>query len=186
MYLSAHVRGSWITRFSFFSSKTTFIKPIYVKTSQKCFFSPFILLETKFTKLKWLTCNTYGIHWYVSRFYVLLRYNKLKWQYYICNGLGVRRIICLTHFTPMLHFYVPWKRQKTMFSDVFRRYRNVTLDWNGLNTCQQPARYAIIIRLCFSCVDLRFSYAEAWITLTNFSEQKSILSPNAKQNSGYC
>ena len=29
----------------------------------------------------------------------------------------------LTHFRPMFTFYTPWKRQKTCFSDVFRRYR---------------------------------------------------------------
>ena len=35
----------------------------------------------------------------------------------------------LTHFSPVSHFYTPWKRQKTFgFSDVFRGYRNVTLD----------------------------------------------------------
>ena len=30
----------------------------------------------------------------------------------------------LTHFSSVSHFYTPWKR----FSDVFREYRNVTLD----------------------------------------------------------
>ena len=37
-----------------------------------------------------------------------------------------------TNFSPMLHFYTPWKCQKIRFSDVFREYRNGTLDWNGL------------------------------------------------------
>ena len=31
----------------------------------------------------------------------------------------------LTHFSPVLHFYTPWK---LWFSDVFRGYGNVTLD----------------------------------------------------------
>ena len=35
----------------------------------------------------------------------------------------------LTHFNPVSHFYTPRKRQKTKgFSNVFRGYRNMTLD----------------------------------------------------------
>ena len=35
----------------------------------------------------------------------------------------------LTHFSPVSQFSTPWKRQKTKdFSDVFRGYRNGTLD----------------------------------------------------------
>ena len=34
----------------------------------------------------------------------------------------------LTHFRPVSHFYTLWKRQKPLVSDVFRGYRNVTLD----------------------------------------------------------
>ena len=26
--------------------------------------------------------------------------------------------ICVTRFSPMFHFYTPWKRQKTSFSNV--------------------------------------------------------------------
>ena len=38
-------------------------------------------------------------------------------------------ITFLTHFSPVPHFYTPWKRQKTYgFSDVYRGDRNVTLD----------------------------------------------------------
>ena len=36
-----------------------------------------MLLKTKFRKLKWLTCDTHGVHWYVSSFYVLLGHNKI-------------------------------------------------------------------------------------------------------------
>ena len=36
----------------------------------------------------------------------------------------------LTYFSPMSHFYTPWKCQKT----VFRGYRNVTLEQNGLTS----------------------------------------------------
>lgn len=39
-----------------------------------------------------------------------------------------------THFSLIVHFYPPWKRQKTKrFSDVFRRYRDETLGKNGLS-----------------------------------------------------
>ena len=34
----------------------------------------------------------------------------------------------LTHFSPMSHFYTPENVRKLWFSDVFRGYRNVTLD----------------------------------------------------------
>ena len=37
------------------------------------------------------------------------------------------------HFTPMVHFYTPWKRQKNpWFSVVFRGYRNKSLAWNKI------------------------------------------------------
>ena len=39
----------------------------------------------------------------------------------------------LAFFTPMSHFYTPWKRQKTfVFFYIFREYRNGTLTWKGL------------------------------------------------------
>ena len=34
----------------------------------------------------------------------------------------------LTHFSPVLHFYTPWKRQKTKGFWSFQGCRNVTLD----------------------------------------------------------
>ena len=43
-------------------------------------------------------------------------------------GLPFYVAFVLTHFSPMISFYIPWKRQKTWFSDIFRRYRNRTLD----------------------------------------------------------
>ena len=40
----------------------------------------------------------------------------------------------LTHYSPVLLFYTPWKHQKTFrFSDVFRGYRKATPGCNGLN-----------------------------------------------------
>ena len=36
--------------------------------------------------------------------------------------------LTLPHFSPVFHFYAPWKQQKTFwFSDVFRGYKNRTL-----------------------------------------------------------
>ena len=41
----------------------------------------------------------------------------------------------LTHYSPVLLFYTPWKHQKTFtFSDVFWGYWKATLGWNGLNS----------------------------------------------------
>ena len=39
----------------------------------------------------------------------------------------------LTHYRPVLLFYIPWKHQKTFrFSDVFKRYRKAKPGCNGL------------------------------------------------------
>ena len=47
--------------------------------------------------------------------------------------LQSREPIALTHYSPVLLIYIPWKHQKTFrFPDVFRRYRKVTRDCNGL------------------------------------------------------
>ena len=41
--------------------------------------------------------------------------------------------IALTHYNPVLLIYIPWKHQKTFrLPDVFRMYRKVTRDCNGL------------------------------------------------------
>ena len=41
------------------------------------------------------------------------------------NYYSGSQIAPLTHFSPLSHFYTPWKRQKTEgFSDVFTGYRN--------------------------------------------------------------
>ena len=40
----------------------------------------------------------------------------------------------LTHYSPVLLFYTPWKHQKTFrFPDVFRGYTKATPGCNGLN-----------------------------------------------------
>ena len=41
---------------------------------------------------------------------------------YLSNFTSCRPSTLLTHFSPVSHFYTPWRRQG---------YRNVTLDWNG-------------------------------------------------------
>ena len=52
------------------------------------------------------------------------------------NGQILSKILIymyLTHFSPVLLFYSPWKHQKTFkFSDVFRRYRKAVPGCNGL------------------------------------------------------
>ena len=41
----------------------------------------------------------------------------------------IRTLRSLTHFSPVSHFYTPWKRQKTTsFLTFLGGYRNVTLD----------------------------------------------------------
>ena len=41
----------------------------------------------------------------------------------------VKKFGSLTHFSPISHFYTPLKNQKTIgFRDIFKGYRNVTLD----------------------------------------------------------
>ena len=70
-------------------------------------------------------------------FYIFSYTKQLRkiWRYFIDKFLLYHT--SLTHFSPVSHFYTPWKRQKTFgfltfsgvrFSDVFRGYRNVTLD----------------------------------------------------------
>ena len=52
------------------------------------------------------------------------------------------RMEVLTHFSPVLHFYTPLKTSvNKRFSDVFRGYRNVTLDWNGLIWTKDEYKY---------------------------------------------
>ena len=57
----------------------------------------------------------------------------------------------LTHFSPVSHFYTPWKRplkfwEGQRFSDVFRGYRNMTLDWIGLILYLHGLR--VLLKLC--------------------------------------
>ena len=40
---------------------------------------------------------------------------------------------CLTHYSPVLLFYTPWKQKIFRFSDVFRGYRKAIPGYNGLN-----------------------------------------------------
>ena len=46
---------------------------------------------------------------------------------------GWKSCFRLTHYSPMLLFYTPWKHKKTFrFSDVFRGYIKATTGCNGL------------------------------------------------------
>ena len=44
----------------------------------------------------------------------------------VCFVRVVAAAACLTHFSPMLHFYTSWKHQKAFgfLTDIFRGYRN--------------------------------------------------------------
>ena len=45
----------------------------------------------------------------------------------------ISKTFYLTHYSPVLLFYTPWKHHKTFrFSDVFKRHRKATLGCNGL------------------------------------------------------
>ena len=86
------------------------------------------------------------VHWFMEQINVLVSiwYGPPSWK----SKTHFRPIftyisIKSTHFKPLYHLYTPWKRQKIFqyplflgstekFSDVFRRYRNGTLAWNGL------------------------------------------------------
>ena len=47
----------------------------------------------------------------------------------------------LTHYSPVLVFYTPWKHQKIFrFSDIFRGYRKATPGCNGLRTLRRNLR----------------------------------------------
>ena len=81
-------------------------------------------------------CNTFFMCVKQLRYFLKL-VSKLVRHYFLdllnCAIIYFYRICrsafnFLTHFSPVLHFYSLWKRQKTRCSDVFRGYRNVTLD----------------------------------------------------------
>ena len=58
------------------------------------------------------------------------QYDFNKFSLYI---IGMQ-LCSLTHYSPVLLFYTPWKHQKTFrFSDVFRGYRKAIPVCNGLN-----------------------------------------------------
>ena len=45
----------------------------------------------------------------------------------------ISKTFYLTHYSPVLLFYTPWKHHKTFrFSEVFKRHRKATLGCNGL------------------------------------------------------
>ena len=68
--------------------------------------------------------------------------------YLLCSQLeGIRRFVKVPsqtskigykkriNFSPMTHFYIPWKCQKTRFSDVFQGYANRSLGEIGSIDC---------------------------------------------------
>ena len=95
----------------FLSALKLFLSNLY-QSKTKINFAFFIFLKAKLTNLQWLTCKTWiTLKWLNSRFYVLLRHNKLKWRYCIYNGLGIRRITLLNkmcnYHTPVFHMTKP-------------------------------------------------------------------------------
>ena len=85
-----------------------------------------------------------------------------------------------THFKPMSHLDTPWKRQKIFqyplflgstekFFDVFRRYRNGTLAWNGLKWTIGWKQVKVYPSQKFSAVartDIYWiTFSEKWIGL---------------------
>ena len=74
-------------------------------------------------------------------FFIMLLNNALKmimkddyWANWFLSFFRKKiSILVLTHYSPVLPFYTPWKHQKTFrFSDVFRGYRKATPGCNGL------------------------------------------------------
>ena len=72
----------------------------------------------------------------------------IKKFYLLCSQLeGIRRFVKVPsqtskigykkriNFSPMTHFYIPWKCQKTRFSDVFQGFRNRSLGEIGSIDC---------------------------------------------------
>ena len=71
-----------------------------------------------------------------TTFFVLLvwKFSMKKDQILKYTIFQLYKNISLTHYSPVLLFYTPWKYQKTeRFSDVFRGYRKATPSCNGLN-----------------------------------------------------
>lgn len=77
MQLTFHVYGSRIRRSPFVCTKpiTIFIEPSYSYYYKQS-----------------LRSSSDGVHWHVSRFYVPLKHNWLKWRSYIYNELDLRKI----------------------------------------------------------------------------------------------
>ena len=64
------------------------------------------------------------------------------------------KIIHLTHFSPVLHCYTPWKHQKTFrLSDVFRGYSNLTLGWGQYNYLTGIHQLSLHKKMKFSIED---------------------------------
>ena len=87
--LSFYVWDLWIKLSPFVHSKT-FYQTCLCKNKTKTFFFSFIFLETKFTKLQWLTWKTHRVMFEVSSSYssIINQNNDLK-SSKIYNAVGV-------------------------------------------------------------------------------------------------
>ena len=123
------------------------------------------------------------VHWFMEQINVLVSiwYGPPSWK----SKTHFRPIftyisIKSTHFKPLSHLYTPWKRQKIFqyplflgstekFSDVFRRYRNGTLAWNGLKWTIGWKQVKVYPSQKFSAVartDIYWiTFSEKWIGL---------------------
>ena len=81
-----------------FSSLCKNFHQVYpLKNKTKIYFFLFILLERISEGLRWLTCKTYGFHWFALHFYVLLKQNKLAWQSYVIANSQCFRYTLITN-----------------------------------------------------------------------------------------
>ena len=94
-------------------------------------------MVTYFCKSFHLSCLP--VFWIRLWLPLVLNQNNQKVYYtfialYQCKSkINYQQELSLTHYSPVLLFYTPWKHQKTFrFSDVFRGYRKVTPDGNRL------------------------------------------------------
>ena len=83
----------------------------------------------------------------------------------------------LTHCSPVLLFYTPWKQKIERFSDVFREYRKATLRCNRLN---ENIEKCVHIQLCVKIFlsDLCISFDSVKRLYQSFSKRAKIFSQN--------
>ena len=97
---------------------------------QACF-DDLILVKIFFTFLhrggnKYVACCSFPLSWTRDDKRFFWSQNKLFYHYFLIYIWE-----CVSHFSLIIHFYTPWKRQKAFSKRLFRGYRNGALDRNG-------------------------------------------------------